>query len=172
MNRTELSRMCYSHIKGTFYYIILDNFKLVIDKSTGYFNATKLCSYGNKEYKIWARLERGKKLLEYYQLRWDSKNSKNIIPIYNISGAPNDEFVKQITGTYVPQELMLDIATWVSVEFYAKCNDIIMSYFAQEFESMNQTNLQNKVEQMEQQLEMSVELLYDSTPTPSTYYNL
>ena len=36
------------HIKDTFYYGVFGDFKLVIDKATGCFNATKLCDAGKK----------------------------------------------------------------------------------------------------------------------------
>ena len=56
MDNIELSDCIYEHIKDTFYYGIFGDFKLVIDKSTGCFNATKLCAQGGKEYKKWSRL--------------------------------------------------------------------------------------------------------------------
>jgi KilA-N domain./Protein of unknown function (DUF3627). len=38
-----------------------------------------------------------------------------------------------ISGTYLPKELFLDIACWVSPEFYMKCSKIIEEYFVNEF---------------------------------------
>ena len=34
----------------------------------------------------------------------------------------NDPINNQITGQYVQKELILDIASWISPEFYFKCN--------------------------------------------------
>ena len=62
--------ICFEHIKDTFYYGLFGEFKLVIDKATGYFNATKLCNQGGKEYRQWFRLEKSKKMVEYYQKNW------------------------------------------------------------------------------------------------------
>jgi hypothetical protein len=49
MENIELSECVYEHIKDTFYYGLFGDFKLVIDKNTGYFNATKLCIEGGNK---------------------------------------------------------------------------------------------------------------------------
>jgi hypothetical protein len=45
--------------------------------------------------------------------------------LYEIKGDNNHKLHKQITGTYVPKELILDIASWVSIEFYNQVKHII-----------------------------------------------
>jgi hypothetical protein len=60
MENIELSECTYEHIKDTFYYGLFGDFKLVIDKATGCFNATKLCVNGGKK---WSRLEKSKKMV-------------------------------------------------------------------------------------------------------------
>lgn len=40
----SLNDICYEQIKDNFYYGKFGDFKLVIDKDTGCFNATKLCN--------------------------------------------------------------------------------------------------------------------------------
>ena len=99
--------ICFEHIKDTFYYGLFGDFKLVIDKSTGYFNATKLCHQGEKEYKQWARMEKSKKMVEYYQKNWGGDSPGNFL--YEVKGANKDHVEKQVTGTYVPKELILDM---------------------------------------------------------------
>lgn len=120
MENIELSECIYEHIKDTFYYGVFGDFKLVIDKATGYFNATKLCVEGGKEYKLWSRLEKSKNLIEYYK-----KSRGDMYLGYTIKGDNKDKINKQITGTYVPKELILDIASWISIEFYDKIVPII-----------------------------------------------
>jgi hypothetical protein len=126
-------------IKDTFYYGLFGDFKLVIDKSTGYFNATKLCEKGGKEYKKWSRLEKSKKMVEYYQNSWGPHVAPSYL--YEVKLQNNDRLNKRITGTYVPKELILDIASWVSIEFYDKCNRIVVNYFVEE--------TRNKMEQLQ-----------------------
>jgi hypothetical protein len=62
--------ICFEHIKDTFYYGLFGDFKLVIDKSTGYFNATKLCADGGKRLHDWSRLEKSKNMVDYYHKSW------------------------------------------------------------------------------------------------------
>ena len=64
--------------------------------------------------------------------------SKNLREwLYEVKGANKDKTDRQFTGTYVPQELILEITSWVSIEFYDKCNKIIINYFVNEFKKMN-----------------------------------
>ena len=91
--------MIYEHITSNYYYEISGDFKLVVDKSTGYFNATKLCDAGGKRFRDWKR--------------------KNMhIDFYEIKGDNNDKIERRITGTYVSKELILDIASYLGDEFY------------------------------------------------------
>ena len=78
--------------------------------------------------------------------------------LYEVKGANKDKTDRQFTGTYVPQELILEIASWVSIEFYDKCNKIILNYFVNEFKKMNKSALEEKIKQVEQ-LEEQMESL-------------
>lgn len=135
MENTKLSECIFEHIKDTFYYGLFGDFILIIDKNTGYFNATKLCSLGKKSFKHWNGPERTKKL--FYEIELDN----------------NDKFNEQITGTYVPKELILDIASWVSIEFYNRCNNIIINYFVKEFKNMDEKTLKYKIIEVEEFME-------------------
>ncbi len=59
----SLNDVCYEQIKDSFYNGVFGDFKLVVDKKTGCFNATKLCSDGGKSFSKWTRLEGSKKFL-------------------------------------------------------------------------------------------------------------
>ncbi|MGL5355072.1 MAG: KilA-N domain-containing protein [Cetobacterium sp.] len=58
---SSLNNICYQQIKDSFYFGIFGEFQLVVDKSTGCFNATKLCNIGGKKFKHWTSLEKTKK---------------------------------------------------------------------------------------------------------------
>ena len=156
MENVELSNCIYEHIKDTFYYGLFGDFRLVIDKSTSFFNATKLCDQGGKNLFHWKRLEKSKRMVEYYQRNCPSDLKGNFL--YEVKGANKDKTDRQFTGTYVPQELILEIASWVSIEFYDKCNKIILNYFVNEFKKMNKSALEEKIKQIEQ-LEEQMESL-------------
>jgi len=147
MENVELSNCIYEHIKDTFYYGLFGAFRLVVDKSTGFFNATKLCDQGGKNLFNWKRLEKSKRMVEYYQRTRHSDLKGGFL--YEVHGDNSDPKFRQITGTYVPQELILEIASWVSIEFYDKCNKIIINYFVNEFKKMNKSALEEKMKQME-----------------------
>ncbi len=65
----SLNKVCYEQIKDTFYKGLFGDFPLIVDKKTGYFNATKLCNLGGKKYYHWKQTERSKKLIQYYETR-------------------------------------------------------------------------------------------------------
>jgi hypothetical protein len=147
---TSLNDVCYQHIKDTYHYGIFSDFKLVIDQKTGYFNATKLCQLGNKNFFEWKRLEKSKRIIEYYESR--SENSQSGF-LYEIKGDNKDLKTQLTTGTYVPKELILDIASWVSIEFYDRCNNIIINYFVKEFKNMDSEALKQKIKEAEETME-------------------
>jgi hypothetical protein len=125
----SLNDVCFERIRDTFYYGMFGEFKLVVDKSTGCFNATKLCKDGGKEFRQWMRLEKSKRLIEYYEIsRGDPHGC-----FYEVTGGNNSEAFSKTTGQYVRKELILDIASWVSVEFYDKCNRIIVDFYVAEY---------------------------------------
>jgi KilA-N domain len=146
----SLSDVCYEQIKDNFYYGLFGDFRLVIDKTTGCFNATKLCIQADKHFYHWSRLEKSKRFINYY-------NAKSCPPyvvgnFYEIKETNNDEIKKQITGQYVQKELILDIASWISVEFYDKCNQIIINYFVGEFKSMDKNEFETKIKDIEERM--------------------
>src|SRR5579864_4488597 len=156
----SLNDVCFERIRDTFYYGMFGEFKLVVDKKTGCFNATKLCNDGGKEFKGWTRLMKSQKLMEYYQtsrgvkspLGSDSGCFNRIkcqkpgicSDFYEVKGNNKDELAAKTTGQYVRKELILDIASWVSVEFYDKCNQIIVDFYVADFKRKEAEKLKEK----------------------------
>ncbi len=73
-------------------------------------------------------------MVEYYQKNWGGGDSHGNF-LYEVKDANKDKIGRKVTGTYVPKELILDIASWVSIEFYDKCNRIVVNYFVEETRS-------------------------------------
>ncbi|MGL5962694.1 MAG: KilA-N domain-containing protein [Cetobacterium sp.] len=111
MASSSLNDICYKQIKGNFYYGIFGEFQLVVDKTTGCFNATKLCNIGGKNFYHWKRLERTKQLIECCCTK--SCRHDNWVDIYEIRESNNDVISKQITGQYVPDCLLPNIIEWL-----------------------------------------------------------
>jgi flagellar biosynthesis/type III secretory pathway chaperone len=139
----------YEQIKDDYYYGIVEDFKLVIDQKTGSFNATKLCILGLKNFFEWKRLEQSKCLIAYYE-NCSGKSQHNFM--YEVKSASKDKIDKKISGIYVPKELILDIASWVSDEFYDRCNNIIINYFVK-FSRMDNDTLKQRISGLEEQVE-------------------
>src|SRR3977135_718982 len=59
--------ICYEQIKSNYWYANYHGFKVVMMKSNGYINATKLCADGGKSFYNWLALKRSKDTMNYYQ---------------------------------------------------------------------------------------------------------
>jgi hypothetical protein len=69
-------------------------------------------------------------MVDYYQK--SRRRDPDAGFLYEVTGDNKDKIGRKVTGTYVPKELILDIASWVSIEFYDKCNRIVVDYFVEE----------------------------------------
>lgn len=128
----SLNDICYEQIKDNYYYGLFGDFKLIIDKETGYFNATKLCKDGGKRFRNWLQNKNSQELVKYYENR-PSLNSSGVKSIIKISKNEDNIDNKIISGCYVRKELILSISLWISNDFYDKVYKIIESYFINEF---------------------------------------
>ncbi|GFX55754.1 putative KilA-N domain-containing protein 006L [Trichonephila clavipes] len=153
----SLIDVCYKQIKDNFYSGLFGDFRLVIDKNTGCFNATKLCNSGGKKFKHWTMLEKSKRLMNYYESKSCGRDPDR--SFYEIREQNNDELNKQITGQYVRQELILDIASWISVEFYDKCNSIILNYFVNEYKTMDKNEFEMKLKEIEDKMKEKIDTI-------------
>lgn len=145
----SLKNVCYQQINAEYYYGLFGDFKLIIDKTFTYFNATKLCLDGGKQLRYWARTKEAKKLVEFYEKEVrsevDAKDSfTSSRPVYYYVGENHD-----ISGTYVRKELLLAIGTWISLEFYHKCFRILEDYFINKYKE-DAKNLEANLKKVEQ----------------------
>jgi len=157
---TSLNDICYEQIKDNFYYGKFGEFKIVIDKNTGCFNATKLCMDGGKEFRFWSRLDRAKELIAFFAQNSDKSRRADLHGgFYEIKADNKDVLNKQITGQYVQKEFILDIASWISPAFYFKCSKIVNYFFIELYKKdlelkTRQINEKNKqIDQQNKQLE-------------------
>ncbi|CCU55684.1 N1R/p28-like protein [Choristoneura biennis entomopoxvirus] len=142
----SLIDVCYEQIKDQYYYGLFGDFKLVIDKNTGCFNATKLCNLDGKQFKQWKRLEKSQELINYIK---NFRGGDHHLYFYEIKDSNNNIILKKFTGQYVSDDLILAIASWISPEFYMKCNNIIKHYFINEFKTLSNTEINNKIKEIE-----------------------
>ena len=138
----SLNNIIIEQIKDNYYRGEFLGLDLVIDKNTGCFNASKLCKDGNKEFKNWKRLDKTKELLEYVSKI--HRRSHVSVGGYKVKTGQRSSSSKDIAGTYVCKELILDIASWISCEFYLKCNEIIVSHVEDEFKRQHKAEIEEK----------------------------
>lgn len=145
----SLLDVCYEQIKDNFCYGLFGDFKLIIDKSTGYFNATKLCKDGGKQFKHWLENKHSKELIAYMSSAGIPAADHNE-PLKFVTGGD----CEVIRGTYVPEELILSIASWISSAFYVKCNKVIINYYIRNFKQCTDDSgqLQAKVQEIEKSM--------------------
>lgn len=127
----SLKDVCFKQVSEQYWYGLFGDFKLIIDRETGYFNATKLCQDGGRRFHKWLENKQAKDLLE--SCKSDHPNSP--AARYTIEGNKNKIYNEIISGTYVHEDLILNIACWVSSDFYWKCVKIVKEYFIHEFKT-------------------------------------
>lgn len=147
----SLIDVCYEQIKDNFWYGLFGDFKLIIDKDTGYFNATKLCSSGGKRFDNWSRLDCSKTLMRYYEQKLATSHVRGLNPVYTIFPNGTNLVDLQICGTYIREELLLNLASWLSNSFYDKCYVIIRDYYTRDFKKLksDKEQLENHVREIE-----------------------
>ena len=137
----SLNNIVIEQINDNYYRGEFLGFNLIIDKSTGYFNATKLCNAGNKQFSHWYRSKKTKELLKHVNILRPPHVEGGE---YEVKSQQKSVASKEISGTYVCKELILDIASWISPEFYLKCNSIILSHAEAEFKKRHQAEIEEK----------------------------
>jgi KilA-N domain. len=88
---TSLQDVCFEQIQDQYWYGLYGDFKIIFDKNTGYFNATKLCQDGGRRFDNWLRNKRSKELMRYFALESDSSNNSAMFrdPSYTVKGNKN-----------------------------------------------------------------------------------
>jgi hypothetical protein len=97
----------------------------------------------DKDFSDWTRLSRATRLMTYLQEQYADKDI-----IYEVKTS-NNNITKQISGQYVQKDLILDIASWISPEFYFRCNNIVTDYFVKEFNAMSENEKSFKIRELE-----------------------
>ena len=141
--KMSLNNIIIEQINENYYRGEFLGLDLVIDKTTGYFNATKLCNDGNREFKTWHRTKKTKELLKSVsKIYYGADLHRN--GLYEVKIGKKSISTKDISGTYVCKELILDISSWISPDFYLKCNKIILTHAEEEFKKQHKAEIKEK----------------------------
>lgn len=109
MTMNNLNDDCFLQVKNdNFYYGQYYDRQIIIDKRTGYVNATKLCSGENKSYGNWTQTKKIKELLKTFIT--DNKYGS----FYLMKGNNNDSLTKKYTGTFIHPDLLPHLIFWLN----------------------------------------------------------
>ncbi|GBM66193.1 Putative KilA-N domain-containing protein 313L, partial [Araneus ventricosus] len=90
----------YEQIANQYWYGLFGDFKLIIDRNTGYFNATKLCRQGGKCFKDWLINTDSKELIEYYRQKRSAADVQEASEFMTVvEGYGNETSHRIISGT-------------------------------------------------------------------------
>jgi len=128
----SLSDIAFAQIKDNYYWGQYSDFKVIVDISTGYINATYLCKLG--------KLDHGKSRKFNH---WTSNENSQIIidELISLTGYPVDDLLRIITGgqvleirgTYAHPDLIPHIASWASPKFAVKVSKIVNACIVRDY---------------------------------------
>ena len=123
----DITKLAYEKINDKYSKAKYGEFDVIMDMTTGYINATKLCTDGGKQLKNWTRNEGNKELIEYFE----NSHRLEFEPMTKIvTGGQNTD----LRGTYVHPKLITHIASWVSPAFAWKVSEIVNNHLIREKE--------------------------------------
>ena len=122
--------VAFQDVNEEYAWVNYGEFKLLMMKRNGYVNVTKMCDDGGKEFRMWKRNTRSKELIKLL-INNDVSSVHNYTDendlLIIVSGGNQHE--AYLRGTYAYPDLVLDIACWLSGEFYLKASKIVREYF-------------------------------------------
>ena len=128
-NNLDITKLAYEKINHKYSKAKYGEFDVIMDMTTGYINATKLCTDGGRNMYKWLENKSNKELVEYYK----SQSTEFGGLTYTIKGGN----LPYITGTYVHPKLITHIASWVSPSFAWKVSEIVNNHLIREKEIEN-----------------------------------
>ncbi|QRM16127.1 n1r/p28-like protein [Albatrosspox virus] len=146
----NFSNLVTREIDERFCYIKYDTFELIMMKENGFINATKLCKLGGKEFKKWIRLDGSKELIKTIEETnnvWKVKSSGPDLArmILEVKNESKGKHQYEVAGSYVHQDLIPHIASWISPSFAVKVSKIINCYVSGKYElKLKEKEITNK----------------------------
>lgn len=157
--QSNIRNIAFEVIKTPYSWGLYGEFKVIINTTSGYINATNLCAQaltknGNqKEFRNWIKIEASKELIE--ALSSSGGIPPELLTTINMEG----EYITR--GTYVHPDLIPHIASWCSPKFAIAISKIVNEYFTiMAMKELNKTITEQKntiAEQIKQLAIQSIE---------------
>ena len=169
-----LGEVAFEQVQDNNCYGAYGEFRVVMMKSNGYINATKMCNDGGRRFFDWSQLKSTHQLIQAHEKQMALENTpldltnpdfalrdaKTVIPVLAstpcifIKTANNTPTEQLISGTYCHPDLIPSIAGWISPEFQLKANRVVNGYIVAQYKTAAKEEL--KAKQLE--LEWNIEL--------------
>lgn len=114
----------YEKINERYVYSNYGDFKLILDTETNFFNASAICKEMNKSFSDWFKSNRTKKNLKTLE---DMRSAPQFYVNKSSKGIK-----AELVGTFITLTMILDLASWISMEFYIKAASIVDSHLIKE----------------------------------------
>ncbi len=118
----NITDIAYQQIKGDYYWARYGDFKVIMNKATGYINATKLCQLANSKEGKPKRFDHWRENIESKQLI-EAVSASSGIPGGTLLTEPSVS--NELRGVYAHHLLIPHIASWASPVFAVKVSVII-----------------------------------------------
>ena len=128
---SKIMDICNEQIEGDYWYADYLGTKIIVKKSNGYVNATKLCSDAGKRFGAWLADKHNKEVLKFYQdkiTRGELDANGVTIPTFTMRKGTN----KLIKGTYIHPRIIWWVGSWSSPTFALDANRIINDHIVSE----------------------------------------
>ena len=130
-----MNEIIFQDINDQYSYGLYMGITVMIMKSNGYINGTKLCVASKKDLFDWKRLKSTKEYIQYIE---NELTGENRSPLFITISDGDNEF----RGTYLHKDLIVDLCSWISPEFKYKVQSIVNEYvikqFRQEIDTINE----------------------------------
>jgi KilA-N domain len=150
-----LSDITFEQIRDNYWYGVYGEFRVVMDKNTGFINASKMCKDGGKNVYDWSRLKSTHEVilalddmlglenrhgssqnldltLQYYP----TENSRlGNFTIKKIKTCKKTEIDRIIAGIYIHPDLIPDVAGWISTIFRIKAHRVTNGYLVWQYKT-------------------------------------
>lgn len=123
-----LKRCIYEDIDDDYGRAFFGPFDLIVDKTTGFFNATEFCNHAisigetTECFDDWLRTKRSGIMLNLISTTLGVPRKQLL--------SKRDHLTGQLKGTYAHPQLIVIIANWISIGFQIKAGSIVLNHFA------------------------------------------
>ena len=140
--KNRVSSLIIENINEKFCWALYGDFRVIMMKSNGYINATKLCQLGGKRFDNWSRLGIADELVKTVE-KHISSDMRSIEKL-EIMILIKTGHIQEVWGTYVHIDLICHIASWISPVFAIIVSKIVNNYYIREREREMENLLEEK----------------------------